>query len=240
MISVLIPSRNEKYLEQTKQDLLENAVGEVEVLSMEDPGIGQRATTNILALKAKGDIVMKCDAHCSFGYGWDREMLKSMDDKTMLAPYMMVLEPETWTVKPDKKTSRYCFNTDMVMLYDQETDELVPETMCLQGSCWMTTKYNYFAWNLGDESMGSWGGQGVELGIKAFLNGGVCKTTKNTYYAHMFRTTDADFPYDRGEEPGKFANQELIKRYKNKSIIPLIEKFNYPADWNLSTVALLQ
>lgn len=236
MISILIPSKNEPYLEQTIADLKENATGEIEILAREDYGIGQRALTRELAREAKYDWIMKVDAHCSFGYGFDTKMLGVIDDKTILAPYMMVLDAETWTVKPEKKTSRYCFNTKFVMLYDQENDEHNPETMCLQGSCFMVSKKNYFDWNLDDPTLGSWGGQGVELGIKAFLNGGVCKTTKETYYAHMFRHTDAEFPYDRGDNPGKHATEELIKRYKDK-VMPLVEKFGHPADWSLSTAS---
>jgi hypothetical protein len=78
--------------------------------------------------------------------------------------------------------------------------------------------------------LGSWGGQAAELGIRAYLNGGVCNSTKKTYYGHVFRHKDSEFPYQRGDNPGKFAIEELQRRYKDK-IQGLLEKFNYPADW---------
>lgn len=253
MISILIPARNEKYLQKTIEDILENATGDIEILlgmdgqqqvgfvdfkddkrlkaHLETHPIGQRAITNKLVEKAQGDFIMKVDAHCSFGYGFDQKMLKDMQKDWVLSPYMMVLDGDEWAVKPEKKSSQYVFGTNMVMEYGQEKAGLLNETMCLQGSCWMVSKGNYLKWELGEEEMGSWGGQGVELGIKAFLGGGTCMTTKETYYAHVFRTTDADFPYERGETPGKQANDELIKRYRNETIRPLVEKFGYPLDW---------
>lgn len=215
MISVLIPARNEKYLPRTVEDLYKNAVGEVEVLFKEDYGIGQRALTNELAKQARYDLVMKTDAHCSFGYAWDRELLKDYQENSIIAPYLMVLDAETWTVRPEKKSSQFVFDSDFIMLYGKEKDPMVNESMCLQGSCWLVSKQNYFDWNLGDERL-NWGGQGVELGIKAFLNGGKCLTTKNTYYAHMFRTSDGEFPYDRGKEPGKEATGFIKREYGDK------------------------
>lgn len=257
-LSILIPARNEKYLVKTVQDILSKIEDETEVLvglDGEQPmgtlvellklpvkviseqfSIGQRQMTNKLLSHAKGEYIMKVDAHCSFGKGFDRKMLEKMDARTIMAPQMLVLDAPTWTPRVDKKTTRYCFNTEMVMQYDKELPGELVDTMCLQGSAFMVLKDNYIKWELGDESMGSWGGQGVELGIKAYLNGGRCISNRDTWYAHMFRTSDKDFPYDRGEDPGKHANKQLIERYKNKSIRELIERFDYPSNWTKELV----
>ena len=236
-LSVVIPSKNEPYLEKTVEGLKRACTGDTEVLFLEDVGIGQRATTSELVRRATGDFIMKVDAHVQFAHGFDIAMLAEIDDKTILAPLMGVLEPISWTINGKKMMSRYCFDTNLIMQYDVENGN--PETMCLQGSAWMTLKKNYWDWNLGDESMPSWGGQGAELGIKAFLNGGRCVTTRSTYYGHVFRHSGADFPYDRGANPGQRANEVLKQRYLNKSIAPLIQKFNYPADWTAEKVAEL-
>jgi hypothetical protein len=90
---------------------------------------------------------------------------------------------------------------------------------------------NYWAWRLCDTSLGSWGGQGVELGIKAFLNGGKCVTTKKTYYGHLFRTNEEDFPYKRQQAEIDKGHQAVLEKLKTKAIAPLIEKYNYPCDW---------
>lgn len=228
MISILIPSKNEPYLKQTLEDIERNKELDTEVLWREDYGIGQRALTRELALEAKGDYIMKVDAHCSFSQGFDKALMEEMEEKMILAPLLLPLDAEQWVINGRKQMGQFVFDTNMVM---QHAGPEVGETMCLQGSAWLISKQDYFDWNLDDDSFGSWGGQAVELGIKAFLNGGVCKTTRSAYYGHLFRHTDSDFPYDRGDHPGQKANEELIRRYKNESIRPLVEKFGYPLGW---------
>jgi len=232
MISVIIPARNELYLEQTVEDIKHHARGEIEILVGEDTdGIGQRAMMNKLARQAKGDLIMKTDAHCSFSLGFDLDLLEGFESGMVMAPYLLVLDAPQWTILPQKKMSRYCFDTNFVMQFDSERPGLLVDTMCMQGSCFLVETKNYWDWNLCDESLGSWGSQGVELGIKTFLNGGRCVTNKRAYYGHLFRIDEMDFPYPRGDEPGKHSNETLKALYRNKSIIPLIEKFDFPADW---------
>lgn len=238
-LSILIPAKNEPYLQKTVEDLKTKIKADTEILWREDYGIGQRALTNELAREAKGYYVMKLDAHCSLSNGFDIALLnkiKELGDNTILAPLLMPLDAQTWTVNGKKQMAQFVFDTNLVM---QHAIGDVGETMCLQGSAWLMSKENYFKWSICDESLGSWGGQAVELGIKAFLNGGKCITTRDAYYGHVFRHTDADFPYDRGKDPGKFANTELKKRYLNKSIEPLVRKFMPCADWTEDKISEL-
>jgi hypothetical protein len=230
MISILIPSRNEPYLQRTIQDIREHAETDIEILTEEDPGIGQRALTNKLCKQAKGEFVFKVDAHCSFSQGFDRVLLESMDDKTIMAPYLLILDAERWEVRNKPTASRYYFDRDFVMQYDTQDTEMLSETMCLQGSAWMISRENYWKWNVCDESYGSWGSQAVELGIQAYLNGGRCVTNKNCYYGHLFRTKDEDFPYERDHEQMRRTNAEIKRRFEGK-IDGLIEKFNHPGNW---------
>lgn len=221
-LSVLIPTRKEPYLLQTIADIRRNAVTDPEILWEEDLGLGQRALTNKLACRAQGEYVMKVDAHCSFGSAFDRILLDEMEDNTILAPQMGVLEPKQWTVNGKKMTANYYFDGRFVLQY--ETQHPGGETMCLPGACWMISKENYHKWNICDESLGSWGGQSVELGITSWLNGGKCKTTKKTFYGHLFRHRDGEFPYDRGERPGQFATEELRRRYLKDPRMPSLAK----------------
>lgn len=257
MISILIPSKNEKYLAKTVQDIFQHAEGDVEVFVGLDgwtdeipeilatkiikhkTSIGQRAMTNELARLSTAKYIMKTDAHCSFSQGFDLELVKAMDDKTIMAPYLLKLDAENWEPLPQTPSASFAFDTDLVFQYNREAEnqELITETMCLQGSAWMITRENYWKWNICDETLGSWGGQGAELGIRAFLNGGACKVNKNCYYAHLFREKEEDFPYQRNKAHIMATLQELRKRYKKKSIAPLIEKYNYPANWTKENVA---
>lgn len=292
-LSILIPARNEEWLEATLRDILEHTETEIEILVGLDDWmpdflanftfasdgyvfnknllnkftwcgrvdfyhsprpIGQRALTNELAKRAKGKYVMKVDAHCSFSQGFDKEMLGKMDNKTIMSPLLMKLHVYDWMCKdhfrtyqgkqccnkaekiviwkpkPKPAVSKFTFSKEFVMQFEEEQPKggLV-ETMCLQGSAWMIDRETYFKWNICDEQLGSWGCQAVELGIKAYLNGGRCVTNTDCYYAHMFRELE-DFPYDRGENPGKLANEKLQEMYKEK-IRGLVEKFYYPANW---------
>lgn len=256
-LSIIIPSRQEKYLQKTVEDILDHTEGDTEVLvGLDEPdkvifdlvkpkvkciqrdNIGQRALVNELVSLSEAKYILKVDAHCSFSQGFDRKMMEAMDDKTIMSPYMMKLDAENWQIMPQNPTSMYVFDTDLVMQHWREgaNEELINETMVPVGAAFMVTRENYWKWNLCDESLGSWGGQCTELGIKAYLNGGRCVTNKNVYFGHLFRENKDDFPYDRGEHPGQFALEELRKRYKNKSIAGLIEKFNYPANWTQELV----
>jgi len=238
MISILIPAKNEKHLQRTIDDLKEKATGEIEVLTMEDPGIGQRATTNKLAERAKGEYIMKVDAHCLFSKGFDEDMVSKMEDNMIMSPRLLVLDEESWTPKADPKSSAYCFDTELVMQYHKEIEnfDTVNDTMCLQGSAWLISRENYWKWNVCDEDIGSWGHQGVELGITAYLNGGKCVTNKLAWYAHLFRTEEADFPYKRHKRDIDKTSEKFREMFKNGMIAGLIRKYNYPSDWTEEAV----
>ncbi len=240
-LSIIIPSLKEKYLQKTVEGILSKIEGNTEVLYEEDTGIGQRALTNKLVKQSKAKFIMKVDAHCLFSKGFDIKMMEAMDNKTIMTPVMLRLDAENWQPLPPLPVSFFCFDTDLVTQIDRErqNQELINETMSLHGSAWMIDRDTYWKWNVCDETLGSWGGQGTELGIKAFLNNGVCKVNKNCYYAHLERTKKEDFPYDRGEKPGQSALEELKKRYKNKSIAGLIEKYNFPCNWDKEKVNAL-
>lgn len=233
-LSILIPARNEQYLQKTIDDIEAHKEADTEILWAEDHGLGQRGLTNELCRRSTAKYVMKVDAHCSFGQGFDRIMLEDMDDRTIMAPTLLILDAERWEPKHKPISSAYYFDRDFVFQYDRkaENTELINETMCLQGSAWMVSRENYWRWNLCDESYGSWGSQGVELGIQAFLNGGRCVTNKKTYYAHLFREKDADFPYERDKVQMRHAHNEIKRRFKDDPRIEaLVHKFGRPGDW---------
>lgn len=247
-LSILIPSKDEELLHKTIQDVLAHIEGDTEIIVgfdgwikdtyiYDNPkidwvirhhGIGQRAMTNELAKISKAQYLMKIDAHCSFSQGFDVKLMAEMDDKTILSPMLLPLYPESWEINGKKQMLQFNFGKDFVM---QHTEGDEGETMCLQGSAWMIERENYWKWNVCDESLGSWGGQAVELGIAAWLNGGRCKTTRSAYYGHVFRHKDEEFPYERGANPGQFATLELKRRYENDPrIAELAKKFG--KEWN--------
>lgn len=219
-IQVIIPWRNEPLIDKTVKDILDHSESDIIVSPIQDKGRGQRAITRETVERSKAKYIIKTDAHCSFSQGFDTTLLDLMDDKTILAPLLMPLDPISWAVNGKKQMAQFIFDRELVM---QHQDGEAGETMCLQGSFFMVSRENYLNWDLDGDDMPSWGGQGVELGIKAFLNDGRCMTTDKAYYGHVFRMEDKDFPYDRGENPGKEATEILKKKY-SKLIEPLFKK----------------
>src|SRR3989337_1874305 len=90
-LSVIIPSRNEIFLNQTIRDILSHAVESIEVIVNIDenwpkeiiqdkrviylhPGIpkGMRHGLNSCAAIARGTYLMKTDGHCMFAPGFDK------------------------------------------------------------------------------------------------------------------------------------------------------------------------
>ena len=118
-LSILIPARNEEWLQRTIEDIFEHIEGDTEVivgidglpyqgrltdkwhdknihfeLAM-DP-VGQRAMTNRLAKRSTAKYLMKTDAHVSFSQGFDVEMMKQMEDDMVLVPSLMNLHVFNW------------------------------------------------------------------------------------------------------------------------------------------------
>jgi glycosyltransferase involved in cell wall biosynthesis len=96
-LSVLIPARNEDYLQRTIEEVLAKMRGDTEVIVVLDgywpnPGlrqhekvtivhrpesIGQRAATNEAARISTSRYIMKLDAHCALSEGFDVQLLKA-------------------------------------------------------------------------------------------------------------------------------------------------------------------
>lgn len=118
-LSILIPARNEEFLNRTVEDILKNKRGKTEIIVgldgyWPDPGVpqhedvtvvhfpealGQRACTNQLARISTAKYVMKCDAHCSFGESFDTIMMADMQDDWVMVPKMYNLHVFDWVCK---------------------------------------------------------------------------------------------------------------------------------------------
>ena len=117
-LSVLIPSRNELFVQQTIEDILKKATGEIEVIVFldgywPDPPLkenkrvhiihssivrGMRGGVNACAAIAKGKYFMKCDAHCMFAEGFDEVLEADMQDNFIVIPRRRSLNAELWAI----------------------------------------------------------------------------------------------------------------------------------------------
>lgn len=118
-LSILIPARNEIFLAQTVQNLLDNIRGNTEIIvvldgAWADPGvpndprvtviyhnksIGQRAATNEACRLSSAKYVMKIDAHCAVDEGFDVKLMENMQDDWTVVPTMYNLHAFNWRCK---------------------------------------------------------------------------------------------------------------------------------------------
>lgn len=118
-VSVIIPSRNERFLPQTVDDVFRNATGDVEVIAVLDgywptpiledrPNLkivhfsearGMRRAINAGVAVASGDYILKCDGHCAFSEGFDEVLQADCDDDWVVIPRRYSLDAEAWERK---------------------------------------------------------------------------------------------------------------------------------------------
>ena len=128
MLSIIIPSRNETFLQPTITDLLNKARGDVEVIVVLDgywpepqlqddnrlkiihrgKPMGMRPAINAAASIASGEYLMKCDAHCMFDEGYDIKLAEDCEENWVAVPRRYSLDPENWT-RRQKKWIDYMF-----------------------------------------------------------------------------------------------------------------------------------
>jgi glycosyltransferase involved in cell wall biosynthesis len=125
-LSIVIPSRNEEYLNKTIQHILEHKKAKTQIIVGLDgqwpvepikdnpdvvllfypESIGQRGMTNRCVEISKAKFIMKVDAHCAFDDGFDQKMIESFqktDENVVMAPVMRNLHIFNW-VCPDGHT----------------------------------------------------------------------------------------------------------------------------------------
>ena len=148
MISIVIPSRNEKYLLKTTEDLLVKSRGDVEIIIILDGywdallddkrvsvihrGVsrGMRPAINSGVAISKGEYILKVDAHCMFDEGYDVKLVADCEKNWVVVPRRKRLEPISWTVigdgRPDIDYEYMCYpyrNGELVGLHGVIWDE---------------------------------------------------------------------------------------------------------------------
>ena len=116
MLSICIPSKTEKFLDNTIRDVLENATGEIEVFPIldgydcpriddprvhyivmpETPYMKKRHGINKMVEMCKGDYVATLDAHCLVAKGFDEQLIKDHKPNWVQVPQRRRLDAENW------------------------------------------------------------------------------------------------------------------------------------------------
>jgi len=242
-LSVLIPARNEQFLQKTIDCVLAAAEEDIEIIAVCDgywpnPGIkddprvilvhhtesrGQRQSINEAARIAQGKYIMKLDAHCSVGPGFDRILKADCKYEWTMVPRMHNLDIATFQPKfiedPELGIRRgkvhdymyisgpqhekpframYYGNYGGAKTKKPKSDKLIDETMCCMGPGWFMHKDRFWEQGGCDEGHGGWGQQGVEVSLKAWLSGGALMVNKKTWFAHWFRGGDQPPGFKKG------------------------------------------
>ena len=123
MVSIVIPSRNEKFLQNTIDDLLKNAEGEIEIIVILDgympelkkddrvrfihrgTPMGMRNGINAAVAISRGEYILKIDAHCMVDKGFDVKLAADCEDNWVVVPRRKRLDADNWCIqdvgKPD-------------------------------------------------------------------------------------------------------------------------------------------
>lgn len=115
-LSVIIPARNEMFLNNTIDDVIEKKRGNTEIIVILDGGwptipvrqhadvtviyhdqsVGQRAAINEAARLSNAKFIMKLDAHCIVDEGFDVKLMADCEPKWMVVPRMYNLHAFNW------------------------------------------------------------------------------------------------------------------------------------------------
>jgi hypothetical protein len=120
MLSVIIPSRTEVFLNNTIRDVLKNATGEIEVIPIldgyepdelvEDDRVHyirlpknkllqKRHGVNQGVKESKGEYVMSLDAHCMVAKGFDEQLIKDHQPNWVQIPRRNRLDAKNWCIQ---------------------------------------------------------------------------------------------------------------------------------------------
>lgn len=137
VLTVIIPSKTERFLTNTIKDVLKNATGEIEVLPVLDgyrlpdnemvddprvrylhqesaPYTQKRHGLNLAVSEAKGEYVMALDAHCMVAYGFDTQLAKDHKSNWVQIPRRHRLDAENWCLQ-DQSDNRPPIDYEYIM-----------------------------------------------------------------------------------------------------------------------------
>lgn len=150
-VSIVVPSRNERFLVPTVKDLLAKSRGDCEVIVVlegywehglpADPRLkilhhgspqGMRPSINAAVQMATGEYILKADAHTMWAEGFDVTLKADYhEDNWILIPRRYALDPEAWAI--DTSNRKYPIDYHFLSEPFEKHGDSVPG---LHGSAW--------------------------------------------------------------------------------------------------------
>ena len=159
---------------------------------------GMRDAINAGVSVSRGEFIMRTDEHCMYGKGFDRILTDTCKNDWIITARRYYLDTDNWkvmdlpyvdyeklviqTVKETKKFTGIPWDERK----EQRKNILIDETMAMQGSCWVMSR---FWWDnvigeLQTEGYGPMYQDSHEMVFKTWLAGGKLMVNKNTWFAH--------------------------------------------------------
>lgn len=213
MVSIIIPSCKDPCLQKTVDGLKANAESKIEIVVVLDgeraevknadivlfneKRIGMRSSINRGIEASHGEYIMKTDAHCMFGQGYDVKLLTDIEDNWVVIPRRYKLDIEKWerVEEPPIDYDRLLIDrpdkiggVQWSQRREARKDIMIDETMLGQGSCYLMSR-KHWDWlgGLQNEGYGSLMQEAIEICLKTWLGGGKVIVNKLTWYAHRDR-----------------------------------------------------
>ena len=208
-VSVIIPSRKERYLDYTIREVFEKFKGDFEIIVVLDgantermSGVkyifnteakGMRTAINQAVSVARGKYLMKLDAHCMLDNGIDTKLIAEHKPNWVQIPRRKRLNAKLWQIETNKPDVDYMYNNaDFMGIANRGANKdpekkkiLVDDTESFQGSCYFIEKAYFDKLGLLDERNFSGSGhESQEIAIKVLHEGGRIIRNKKTWYAH--------------------------------------------------------
>lgn len=227
LVSVITPARNERFLVNTVKDLLAKARGPIEIIAVLDgywpqerlpddsrvrvlhfgTAQGMRPAINAAVQIARGQYLLKCDAHTMWAEGYDLQLKADYaEDNWILIPRRCALDPENWTI--DQSNPKYPIDYHYLSEPFHKYGDSVPglhgtawtqrrkarqaitldEEMASQGSGWFMARAHWDRLGaLDSAAYGCFWFENQELSLKTWMMGGAQMVTKRTWYAHLYK-----------------------------------------------------
>lgn len=219
MLSIVIPSYHEKLIHPTIKSLLDNALGEIEIIAVLDGywdlmvndkrvrvvhlgrNRGMRGAINAGISVARGEFLMRTDGHSCFGKGYDKILTETCQPNWIVTPRRYFLDPAKWQVMDIPYIDYEKLVIQGGMKFSgrrwperdlERRDIMIDETMAMQGSCWVMPHkwWDDVIVELDSEHYGPLYQDSHEMIFKTWKAGGKMMVNKNTWHAHKHR----DFP----------------------------------------------
>lgn len=167
MVSIIIPSYKDPFLQKTIDSLLENSGGDIEIIAVLDgywpatqlkddqrlkivhlgKNRGMRDAINAGVAVSKGKYIMRTDEHCMFGENFDRILSDSCESNWIVTARRYFLDPIQWGVMdlPYVDYEKLVIQsvgdvkkfTGMPWERPDRAQIKIDETMAMQGSMWL-------------------------------------------------------------------------------------------------------